>query len=59
MKEYKKNQYYCSHNIDSQKNDNNCHSKFSSPLHSLFEVENFLCNLKKASKCINLYKFLK
>lgn len=59
---YKKNQYYgnCSpNNIDSQENSNSCHSKFSSPLHSLFEVENFLCNLKKASKCINLYKFLK
>lgn len=25
----------------------------------LFEVENFLCNFKKAIKCVNLYKFLK
>ena len=38
---------------------NNCNYNFCSPLNSLFEVENFLCNLKKVTKCINLYKFLK
>lgn len=31
----------------------------NSPLNSLFEVENFLCNMKKVIKCINFYKFFK
>lgn len=37
----------------------NCNSNFHSPIDSLFEVESFLCNLKKVTKCINLYKFFK
>ena len=54
---YKKNKYYynnCNNNTCS-KNIN----KFNFSLNSLLEVEDFLCNLKKACKCINLYKFLK
>ena len=31
----------------------------NSYLHSLFEVENFLCNFKKILKCINIYKIFK
>lgn len=70
----KKNKYYykkCNNNIYS-KNINNCcnnnfnnnfnnkfNNKFNSSLNSLFEVENFLCNLRKVCKCLNLYKFLK
>lgn len=58
---YKKNKYYYhnSHNnIYSPNNTSFCH-KNPSPLNCLFEVENFLCNLKKFSKCLNLYKFFK
>ena len=36
---------------------NNCKA-FNSPLNSLFEVENFLCNLNKVKKAIILGKFL-
>lgn len=57
---YKKNKYYyhkCNNNIYSI--NNCCYNKFNSSLNSLLEVENFLCNLKKISKCLNLYKFLK
>lgn len=40
--------------------NNNCHSPCNtSPFDSLFQVENFLCNFRKAIKCINLYKFFK
>lgn len=59
---YKKNKYYynkCNNNIYSKNINNCCNNKCCAPLNSLFEVENFLCNLKKVSKCINLYKFLK
>lgn len=38
-------------------NKNN--TKNASCLSPLFEVENFLCNLKKAINCINLYNFFK
>lgn len=59
----KKNKYYynnCNNNIYPKNNiDNLCNNNCNSPLNSLFEVENFLCNLKKLSKCINLYKFFK
>ena len=34
-------------------------TKKDNTLHSLKEVECFLCNLKKACKGIHLYKFLK
>ena len=61
---YKKNKYYyfnhhnniCSNNLNS---NNCCENKFNCNLNCLFEVEHFLCNLKKICKCINLYKFLK
>ena len=60
---YKKNKYYynkcnniCSNNFNS---NNCCNNKFNCNLNCLFEVEHFLCNFKKLSKCINLYKFLK
>lgn len=57
---YKKNKYYyhkCNNNI--YYINNCCYNKLNSSLNSLFEVENFLCNLNKISKCLNLYKFLK
>lgn len=47
----------CNYNKNCSVN-NNC-IKGPSCLYPLFEVENFLCNLKKAVKCVNLYKFLK
>ncbi len=53
---YQKNQSHCNNIYSSNKKNNH---DFCSPLNSLFEVENFLCNLKKVTKCINLYKFLK
>ena len=56
----KKNKYYynkCNNNIY-LKNNYYCNN-INSALSSLLEVENFLCNLKKISKCLNLYKFLK
>ena len=59
---YKKNKYYYNkfnNNIYSKNITNCCNNKFNSSLHSLYEVENFLCNLKKIGKCLNLYKFLK
>ena len=62
LKGFKKNKYYyknCNNNICSKNIDNSCNNNFNCALNSLFEVENFLCNLKKISKCINLYKFLK
>ena len=63
----KKNKYYykkCNNNIYSKNinnccNNNNFNNKFNSSLNSLFEVENFLCNLRKVCKCLNLYKFFK
>jgi len=58
---YQKNKYYytkCHNNIYS-KNNLNCCPKRKSPFDSLLEVENFLCQLKKVSKCLNLYKFFK
>lgn len=58
---YKKNKYHynkcnCNNNIYLK---NNCCNSFNSAFNSLYEVENFLCNLKKISKCLNLYKFFK
>ena len=51
----KKNKYnYVSHNHIYPKK--NCCNAY---LHSLMEVENFLCNIQKAIKCIHLYKFFK
>ncbi len=37
----------------------NFSQKKENTVNSLFEVEHFLCNVKHALKCINLYKFLK
>ena len=58
---YKKNKYHynkcnCDNNIYLK---NNCCNSLYSAFNSLYEVENFLCNLKKISKCLDLYKFLK
>ena len=61
LKNYKKNKCYynCNNNIY-KNNINNCYSNNSnSPLDSLFEVENFLCNVNKISKYIKLYHLLK
>ncbi len=49
----------CHNNIYYSNKNNHCNNNFHSPIDSLLEVENFLCNLKKVTKCINLYKFLK
>lgn len=49
----KKNKNYC---INNSCNNN---SKKLSPLTSLHDVENFLCNINKAIKCFNFYKFFK
>ena len=58
-----KNKYYCY-----KLNDNPCNNicfkdklniKNNSPLNNLFEVENFLCNLKKLKKSVNIYKLFK
>lgn len=59
---YKKNKYYCNKlNANCYNNiySNYKYNNFVSPLNNLFEVENFLCNIKKISKAINLYKFFK
>lgn len=69
---YKKNKYYynkcnnlsnniyCKNNCCKNNSFNNCcNNNFNSPLNCLFEVENFLCNLRKVFKCIHLYKFFK
>lgn len=59
---YKKNNYFYN-NLNNKKYYNNCcknnccSNKFN--LNSLFEIEKFLCDLRKTCKCINLYKFLK
>ncbi len=51
------NKYH--NNIYYSKKYNHCNSNFHSPIDSLFEVENFLCNLKKVTKCIKFYKLFK
>lgn len=57
---YKKNKYcYNKSNNNICFKNNNCCNHIDSAFNSLLEVENFLCNLKKISKCLNLYKFLK
>jgi len=59
---YKKNKYHynkCNCNNNIYLKNNNCCNNLNSAFNSLYEVENFLCNLKKISKCLNLYKFLK
>ena len=54
---YKKNKYN-NFNYNCCKK-NKCNYNNNCTLNSLFEVENFLCNLKKCLKCLNLYNFLK
>lgn len=58
---YKKNKYYYNNcnNIYSKNINNSFCNNLNSSLNSLYEVENFLCNIKKVCKCMNLYKFLK
>jgi len=43
------------------KKDSKIHfsEKKENTIRSLFEVENFLCNFKKACKCMQLMKFFK
>lgn len=60
--ELKKNKYYYSNscnNIYSKNSKPFCNNSCNSPFEPLFEVENFLCNLKKIKKCINFYNFFK
>lgn len=58
---YKKNKYYYNNcnNIHSKNINNSFCNNLNSSLNSLYEVENFLCNIRKVCKCMNLYKFLK
>ena len=58
-----KNKYYCNklnntfcNNINFKKKLNN---KNNSPLNNLFEIENFLCNLKNIKKSVIIYKLFK
>lgn len=55
---YQKNKYYYNKG-NNNIYPNNSINFFHHAKNSLFEVENFLCNLKKFSKCMNLYKFFK
>ncbi len=63
---YKKNNYKLNNNYNYKLNNKNCYkNKFNNccnnkfNLNSLYEIEKFLCDLRSACKCINLYKFLK
>ena len=48
---------YC-FNKNNQPNKKTC-KKNKFDLNNLYEVEKFLCNLRKTIKCVELYKFLK
>lgn len=56
-----RNIYYM--NFFDKKNNKNYFSenqlKNISAIHSLFEVEKFLCSFNKAIKCFNIYKLFK
>ncbi len=58
---YKKNKYYYNNcnNIYSKNINNSFCNNLNCTLSSLFEVEKFLCNIRKICKCINLYNFFK
>ena len=60
---YEKNKYYCNNLNNNSCNNinlkNNLNNKNNSPLKNLFEVENFLCNLKNFKKSVNIYKLFK
>ena len=61
MNNVQKNKYYCN-KLNCNSCNNICSNNFckaKSPLNSLFEVENFLCNLNKISKAIKFSKFFK
>lgn len=45
--------------INCEKNKFDFKCKKENALNSLFEVEHFLCNLKKFCNAVNLYKILK
>ena len=45
--------------LNCEKNKFNFKCKKENAINSLFEVEHFLCNLKKICNTINLYKILK
>jgi hypothetical protein len=61
----KKNKYYyynkknCNNNIYPLKQNSNYNKQICFNLTPLYEVENFLCNLKQISKCITLFRFFK
>ena len=44
---------------NNKKNKNNFTQKKENAIHSLFEVEHFLCDFKKLVNTIKLYKLLK
>ena len=58
-----KNKYYCSKLNNNSCNNiyfkNNLNNKNNSLLKNLFEVDNFLCNLKNLKKSINIYRLFK
>ena len=62
-KNNEKNKYYSEQSNDNSWNNinfkKNLKNKNNSPLNNLFEVENFLCNLKNFKKSINIYKLFK
>ena len=45
--------------VENNKNKINFVQKKDNTIHSLFEVEHFLCSFKKALNTIKLYKILK
>lgn len=50
--------FTCKNKFNNCKNCKNCcNNNFN--LDTLLEIEHFLCNLKKACKCINFCKFFK
>ena len=60
---YKKNKYYYNLNYNNIYPINNksniyCCNKKNDLFNPLFEVENFLCNINKLSKCIKLIKYI-
>lgn len=59
-KNNEKNKYYCNKSNNNSCNNINLKNKINnrnnSPLNNLFEVENFLCNLKNLKISINIYK---
>ena len=55
----KKNKYYCNNNIYPLNQNKKINNQICFNLAPLYEVENFLCKLKKISKCITFFNFFK